>query len=139
MSALATCHQLLTDGICMNSSSDPSRLPAYDHDRAVQVAGGNPKIAADLLTLFIDDLAGQRQALTAAYQSGDYSTLRAVTHKLHGSASYCGTPAVQTAAATLERLLTEPAEQASIESAYQQLMAEIDRLETAYQSGELTP
>lgn len=104
-----------------------STVPVYDRNLAIRIAGGHPSVAAELLALLIQDLPLQTEALNQAYTGGNLEELRQLAHRLHGSASYCGTPALKRAAETLESVLLEAKTDSLCES-YAQVLAEIDRL-----------
>jgi two-component system sensor histidine kinase BarA len=108
-------------------SSKPAALLVYDWNLAIGIAGGNPEIAAELLSLFLQELPSQTAAMRKAVRSGNLEKLRQLTHKLHGSASYCGTPALKEAAQNLESVLIERQTE-SIPTVYAQLLEEIQRL-----------
>lgn len=102
-------------------------LAVYDRQLAVSIAGGNPQIAAELFDLLIQELPHQREALSRAYTADDRVELRKLTHKLVGSASYCGTPALKAAAQDLEAALPDDEPQ-TIADAYAGVLAEICRV-----------
>lgn len=102
-------------------------LAVYDEQLAVSIAGGNPQIAAELLNLLIRELPLQQEALQRAYAAGELAELRKLSHKLLGSASYCGTPALKAAAQNLEAALPD-GESQMIAAAYAQVLDEIRRL-----------
>lgn len=102
-------------------------LAVYDQQLAIGIAGGNPQIAAELLGLLIRELPFQQEALNRAYGAGDLVELRKISHKLHGSASYCGTSALKAATQNLEAHLPH-GEAALIARAYIQVLDEIHRL-----------
>jgi len=102
----------------------------YDREAAIRIAGGNAKIAAELLTLLLRDLPLQQTALQQAFDAGDWPKLKELSHKLHGSARYCGTPALKTTTALLDDLLASGAADTRVEPAFRRVLAEIQRLLT---------
>ena len=110
---------------------EPSASTIYDQELAIRIAGGNPTIATELLDLLIKDVALQSESMRRAHAEGNLEDLGKQAHKLSGSASYCGTPALKGAAETLEWVIAE-AQDAQIEEAYVRVMAEIERLLTYY-------
>ena len=117
----------------MKTNPSVPDLQVYDHELAISIAGGSPEIAAELLALLIRELPDELEALHQAFVAGDLEGLRKLSHKLHGSASYCGTPALRIAAQDLEGLLpgatAEP-----IATAYAHLQEEIRRLMAIHQA-----
>ena len=83
----------------------PARLDSFDPDLALERAGGNRDLAADLFAMLCDDLPGRRAALEAAHKAGDLEALHHHAHKLHGSTLYCGVPALQEAVVDLSMSL----------------------------------
>lgn len=108
-------------------------LAVYDQQLAIDIAGGNPQVAAELLGLLIRELPSQQEALKRAYVAGDLVELRKISHKLHGSASYCGTPALKAAAQDLEATLPD-GESALIAGVYARVLDEIHRLLAMHRS-----
>ena len=109
----------------MNEASDDAAV--YDPVLAAEIAGGNPKIATELLKLLLRELPKQREALNQAFTTDNLRELRALNHKLHGSARYCGTPALAKATYALENtLLSAPPE--TIVQAVAEVVREINRL-----------
>jgi two-component system sensor histidine kinase BarA len=84
----------------MNSS-----LSTIDTDLALERAGGNRDLARELYQMLQKELPDYLTAITQHHESGNFAALLEVVHKLHGSATYCGVPALKEAAATLESSL----------------------------------
>ena len=89
----------------------PACLEQFDSQLALERAGGNRELAAELFTMLCEELPSRRSALCAAHETGDLETLHHHAHKLHGSTLYCGVPVLQEAATelsvTLKRGQTE--------------------------------
>lgn len=77
-------------------------MKVIDKDLALQRAGGNAQLAAELFNMLLQELPQQRSAIEAALAAGDYPSLQHLVHKLNGSATYCGVPALKAAADSLE-------------------------------------
>ncbi|PKM45297.1 MAG: hypothetical protein CVV05_07990 [Gammaproteobacteria bacterium HGW-Gammaproteobacteria-1] len=80
-------------------------MKVIDKDLALQRAGGNAQLAAELFTMLLRELPQQRAGIEAALAAGDYPALQHLVHKLNGSATYCGVPALKAAADSLESAL----------------------------------
>lgn len=105
----------------------------YDRELALRVAGNRPEIADHLLALLIHkDLPLQEQGLRDAYRHQRLDELREISHKLQGSARYCGTPALQAAAQCLESLLTGASGSTAVSDGYHRLLNEIRRLRETF-------
>ena len=115
----------------MDKSETTMDPTLYDHDLAVSIAGGNVNVAAELLSLLLRELPSHDVALRKAFDAGNMEELRRASHKLHGSASYCGTRALVASARELESAI--PAvEFERVTAAYENLLLEIRRLLDAY-------
>jgi two-component system sensor histidine kinase BarA len=66
--------------------------------------------------------------LQSHYDSGNYTALLELVHKLNGSATYCGVPALKQAAATMESNLKQGAE-GSYAGGLSNILHEIERLQ----------
>lgn len=102
-------------------------MKIIDQDLALERAGGNAQLAAELFTMLLQELPQQRSDIEAALAAGDYPTLRHLVHKLNGSATYCGVPALKAAADTLESSLKR-GETAHAASGVASVVEEIDRV-----------
>ena len=91
-------------------SEDLCEQPAiYDRDEALHQVGGNPRIADELRQMMISDLPAQSAQLSVAIRSEDYEEVRRLAHRVSGSASCCGTPAVHEACAAVQASIREQA------------------------------
>jgi two-component system sensor histidine kinase BarA len=77
-------------------------LPMLDISYAIEQAGGNPDLAKELFTMLLKELPEQKHKLNQAFNEGDEQGLWDHAHKIYGSTSYCGVPALQKAAKALE-------------------------------------
>jgi two-component system sensor histidine kinase BarA len=67
------------------------------------VAGGNLELANDLFDAFMEDLPSQFHELQRLVNTGGWSELRDTAHRVRGSTSYCGVPALNRAVQRLEQ------------------------------------
>jgi two-component system sensor histidine kinase BarA len=104
-----------------------SGLRAVDGQLALERAGGNADLAHELYQMLQNELPYYQSRLPALYASGDISTLQETVHKLNGSATYCGVPALKAAAEGMEIHLKR-GEQASYETDLSELLVEIQRV-----------
>ncbi len=105
-----------------------SALNSIDTNLALERAGGNQDLARELYQMLQNELPNYRNNIQQHYDSGDYATLLEVVHKLHGSATYCGVPALKEAAASMEAHLKQGAE-ASYAEGLEAVLSEIKRLQ----------
>lgn len=82
-----------------------SALCAVDEQLALQRAGGNTELARDLYQLLQNELPEYQSRLPSLYADGDLHSLQEAVHKLNGSATYCGVPALKVAVDALESSL----------------------------------
>jgi len=80
---------------------------AYDRALALHQVGGNPAIADELIGMMLAELPSQKTAMSVAFLAADHEVLRQVAHRVHGSASCCGTPAIKQASAALEAAILQ--------------------------------
>lgn len=105
-----------------------SALNVIDTNLALERAGGNQDLALELYQMLQNELPNYQQSIKQHYDNGDYETLLEVVHKLHGSSTYCGVPALKQSAATFETNLKQHAETA-YDSCMNNVMTEIVRLQ----------
>ncbi len=105
-----------------------SALNAIDTNLALERAGGNQELARELYQMLQNELPNYRSTTRQHYENGDYDALLEVVHKLHGSTTYCGVPALKEAAASMETNLKQGAESA-YGQCLEQVLSEIQRLE----------
>ena len=91
-----------------------AHIPVLDPAATLRIAHGDATLAHEMLELLIADLPSQRTALQTAWEEGDWPRVQADVHRIVGSASCCGVPALKRAAEALENSLqsgfTEEAE-----------------------------
>ncbi len=73
-----------------------------DWKMALQSAGGDEALLADLLTAFLQECPAMMEQSLAAYRRGDAATLRRAAHTLKGSLRYLGAGAAAQLASELE-------------------------------------
>lgn len=84
-----------------------SALNAIDTELALERAGGNPNLARDLYQMLQNELPGYLSQLQQLFEQKDYPALQELAHKIHGSATYCGVPALKDAARELENAIKQ--------------------------------
>lgn len=82
-----------------------SEYKVVDADLALERVGGNVDLARDLYQMLQKELPLYLEKLPALYKDNDFANLRASVHKLHGSATYCGVPALKAATESFESCL----------------------------------
>lgn len=104
-----------------------STLNVIDPDLALERAGGSEELARELYLMLQNDLPNYASKIQQLYHENDYKALLEVVHKLNGSSTYCGVPALKEAASSLEAHLKHGDEE-SYDDGLEHLLVEIDRL-----------
>lgn len=104
-----------------------SALLAIDENLALQRAGGNVGLARELYDMLQKELRDYQHRLPNLYAEGDLQTLQDVVHKLNGSATYCGVPALKAAVDAMESSLKR-GESERYEDEMEVVLREIQRL-----------
>lgn len=116
-----------------NQSIDPASaskvqlsLSVLDAEEGLRLAAGKADLAADMLSMLLAGLPGDRQAIRQARDSGERNSLIERVHRLHGATRYCGVPQLRAACQRSETLLkqNDPAAQQALD----ELDAAIERL-----------
>lgn len=111
-----------------------SALNVIDTNLALERAGGNHDLARELYQMLQNELPGYLVKIRDHYDSGDYTSLIEVVHKLNGASTYCGVPALKEAAASLESNLKQGSD-TTYATGVESVLNEITRLQ---QTPELT-
>ena len=99
-------------------------VPVIDLELGAKLVGGKREVAEEMIAMLIECLPEHQAEIDAAYTSQEIVQLAQAIHKLHGAASYCGTPRLKEAAKELE-LAARSNEINKIKKLYQQLNQEI--------------
>lgn len=102
-------------------------LSVIDTDLAIKNAGGNAELARDLHRMLQEELPQYLHEIQDAYQRQDYAALYQHVHKLNGSATYCGVPALKAAANRFDTQLKQGRSQ-DYPEAIEELCARIEEL-----------
>lgn len=89
----------------LHSDTESNSQLVWDQRRASDITGGDREVLSQMLTLFLDQLPRQHRAVNHAIRARDYQSAREKAHRLHGSARFCATPALEMAAANLQQSL----------------------------------
>jgi two-component system sensor histidine kinase BarA len=83
----------------------------YDRIEALNQVGGNASTAKELLSMMLTELPEQSLELDAAIRAADVEGLARIAHRINGSASCCGAPALAAACRALRRGVQASAEE----------------------------
>src|SRR5690606_8832014 len=78
-----------------------------DAEEGLRLAAGKADLAADMLSMLLAGLPGDRQAIRQARDAGERTTLIERVHRLHGATRYCGVPQLRAACQRSETLLKQ--------------------------------
>lgn len=99
----------------------------FDPNLAIERAGGSRDLARDLIGMLIRDLPDIRSRIVQSYSQDDLGDVTEAVHKLNGSSTYCGVPALKQAANSYETAL-KAGENEKFQELHQALQNEIDRI-----------
>ena len=105
-----------------------SRHDVIDRESALEMAGGSAELADELFTMLLQELPDHQERLRATLAAGDLAALQSQIHKLNGSATYCGVPALKAAADEAERHLKQGRTEA-IEQEVRVILDELKRVQ----------
>ena len=74
---------------------------------AIQLCGGKEDIAREIIQMLINELPQHAQNLAAALSQQNWHEMDYISHKLAGSAAYCGMELLKKQARTLNNLIRE--------------------------------
>lgn len=104
------------------SLPDSSELKVLDPEEGLRLAAGKPDLAADMLSMLLASLVGDREAIRVARESGDREAMIERVHRLNGASRYCGVPQLRAACQRAETLLKQD---------HPQMMLAVDELDRA--------
>ena len=99
----------------------------YDIEKGISLAGGNRKLALELISMLIAQLPVQKFEIAESINNSDMVSLRHHIHKLHGSCQCCATPALLNVTKNIQNMIDKNLEN-EIEAAKAELFIEIDRV-----------
>jgi two-component system sensor histidine kinase BarA len=102
-------------------------LPVRDQDAALATAGGNADLMRELFATFLHGIGPHWEELRSLYRAKNWNGLSDSAHRLHGSAAYCGVPALKSTVKKLE-MAAEAGDLKGIEAGIDALAHEIERL-----------
>jgi two-component system, NarL family, sensor histidine kinase BarA len=102
-------------------------LPPHDIDKALSVTGGDRRLAEEMYNQLLHELPASLATIESAFSEGNWRALWESTHKLHGSTSSCGVPALDYTVQQLENACREKIID-DCERLIAELKIEIDRL-----------
>ena len=118
-----------------------NELAILDWEDALTRSANKPDLAATLMSMMLDTLAQEKEALAQAWQARDRNELSQIAHRILGASRYTGVPQLRQASQDFEDkcLLniqhTTPAQFAMLKPYYDSLLLSLTNLQTL----DLTP
>ena len=112
------------------------KLDVFNWEDALTRAANKPEIAVTLITMMIDTVADEKQALLQAWQERERNELAQIAHRILGASRYTGVPQLRQASQNLEDkcLLniqhTTPAQFVMLKPHYEALIMALANLQT---------
>lgn len=101
-------------------------------NKMIQILGHNKMLAKEMLSIMENSLSEQVVEFKKYYDQEDWKSLKDMSHKLRGSASYCATERLEEACANLENnIICDVPELKN--RLFEQLLQEIQMVQTEYQ------
>ncbi|MCG7871182.1 MAG: response regulator [Candidatus Thiodiazotropha lotti] len=102
-------------------------LPVRDMDKLLAITGGDQKLADEMFKQLCLELPQQLLAIKKLIDLSDWNNLKELSHKIHGSTSSCGVPALDYRVKAFEKVCKQEDTDQLLVS-YIQLEHEIERL-----------
>jgi HPt (histidine-containing phosphotransfer) domain-containing protein len=107
-----------------------TQLPPRDEVAALDSAGGDADLAAELFEALLAGLPGEIEDLHACLAEDDWPGLAEHAHQIRGATRYCGVPALDDAIEALERA-ARIGDRELTQHGFDQVQAESQRLQQA--------
>ncbi|MEK1941136.1 MAG: response regulator, partial [Pseudomonas sp.] len=91
-----------------------------DEEEGLRLAAGKADLAADMLSMLLASLDGDRETIRQARDNDDRNALIERVHRLHGATRYCGVPQLRAICQRTETLLKQD------DPAYREALDELD-------------
>jgi two-component system sensor histidine kinase BarA len=101
----------------------PAPVPTHkvlDEEEGLRLAAGKADLAADMLSMLLASLDGDRDTIRQARDNDDRAALIERVHRLHGATRYCGVPQLRAVCQRTETLLKQG------DPAYREALDELD-------------
>lgn len=85
-----------------------NHLPVIDWEASIKLAGGQKKLAQDLLLLLAKTLPRDTADIKQLAKEENYPELTVRVHKLRGALCYCGLPRLKSLLSLLETRIKNP-------------------------------
>lgn len=126
--------RLITQGSSLQKNST-NNVVIFDWQDALTRSANKPELAAKLISMMLDTIIEEKQALTQAWQQRDRSMLAQISHRILGGSRYTGVPELRRTSQDLEDkcLLNlqhvTPAQFIMLEPYYEALLTALNNLQ----------
>ncbi|MCG7969067.1 MAG: response regulator [Candidatus Thiodiazotropha taylori] len=104
-----------------------NELPVRDTDKLLAITGGDQQLADEMFKQLCLELPQQLLTIKKLIDESDWNNLKELAHKIHGSTSSCGVPALDYKVKEFEKVCKQE-DTDQLLSSYIQLEHEIERL-----------
>ncbi|MBA2654665.1 MAG: Hpt domain-containing protein [Gammaproteobacteria bacterium] len=115
----------------MNNENVVDHPLSIDWQLSITLAGGDKKLAKDLLEMYIADLPRSSEAIHAAHLEKQYGELLNQVHRLHGASCYCGVTRLKSILSNMEFAAREKQTQ-QFEDALHEFDEEVNNVMASY-------
>ncbi|MCU7916748.1 MAG: response regulator [Candidatus Thiodiazotropha sp. (ex Dulcina madagascariensis)] len=110
-----------------DKQSDPASLPVRDYDKILGITGGDQSLADEMFNQLCTELPQQLAQIDTYMVDLDWANLKEIAHKIHGSTSSCGVPALDYAVHRFESVCSS-IDSENLHDEYRKLKQEVKRL-----------
>ena len=111
----------------LDDDLSPATLPVRDIDKLLAITGGDRQLADEMFQQLCLELPQQLISIKNYIDDSDWLNLKEIAHKIHGSTSTCGVPALDHVIKKFE-FICKSGDQEQLNDSYIQLEREIERL-----------
>ena len=105
---------------------DWNTLPIIDWELGMRLAGNQSDLAEDMIAMLKKTLPDEFAEIKNHAALRNYNDLLRCVHKLHGAASYCGTPRLKALLAVIEMRLKHESKENEIDGLIVELDSVVD-------------
>jgi two-component system sensor histidine kinase BarA len=115
---------------------DSKELVVIDNKKILDITGGDRALAKEMFKQLCSELPQQLDDIQKYIQSQDWVNLREIAHKIRGSTSSCGVPALDYSVHNLEKATTSQQPELLVEK-YKSVQYEVERLLNARKTNDV--
>jgi two-component system sensor histidine kinase BarA len=116
--------------------ADSKGLVVIDNKKILDITGGDRALAKEMFKQLCSELPQQLDDIHKYIQSRDWVNLREIAHKIRGSTSSCGVPALDYSVHNLEKATTSQQPELLVEK-YKSVQYEVERLLNARKTNDV--